>query len=185
MDIAFSYQVSEPVVVMDVGGYQGEFTDWVRKTYGCGVHIFEPSAETFRFLIEKYKHDPLVWPYDVALEDEHKEGILHGEANCKTIYKNSESPMSETIKIRDVWKFIDNHKFEKVDILKLNCEGSEYKILPRLIETHKIEIVKNIVVQFHYFTETAGQEKEEILKKLDETHRIEYQDDHWMWLIRK
>ena len=57
-----------------------------------------------------------------------------------------------------------------VDLLALNCEGSEYNILDRLIETGAISKVRQLLVQFHAFYTDAETRRDAIRQRLAETH---------------
>ena len=53
------------------------------------------------------------------------------------------------ISIKDINEVIDVLDIVKIDLLKLNIEGSEYELLDHLIDTGTIEIVESLLVQFH------------------------------------
>lgn len=185
MDIGFDYKITQPGVVMDVGAYNGDFIDYIRPKYQCGVHAFEPSKEKFAALIKKYAYDPLIWPYNVALEDEDCQRILYGENDGRSLYGHTED--GEVVKVRDIWGFITSFKFPKIDILKLNCEGSEYKIIQRLFDKEKLKDVVNLVVQWHFFFPGAEVHYNDLVEKLKLTHERQFycQTSHWEWWVRK
>ena len=182
MDIGFDYQISENPVIFDVGGYNGEFTEYISNKYKCGVHIFEPVRSSFIRIVEKFKQNPLIWPYDVALEDRDCDGEIHIRDNSSSMY--ADGPV-EPIRIRDIYKFIQGFKLNKIDILKLNCEGSEFKILNRLIDIGWISNVTNIVVQFHAIFGHSSGELDTLKNNLLKTHNIKFQDAHWSWFVKK
>jgi FkbM family methyltransferase len=179
-DIDFDYQLDKMSVVMDIGGYEGDFADLMRRKYNCGVHIFEPTIEKFRHIKERFHSDPMVWPYYCALEDENKYGDIFLCNNASSIYHKTDR--TETIKIRDIYFFVIAFKFFHIDLLKMNCEGSEYKILKRLIEKDWLKNVRQIVVQFHGI---PAENKEELEALLYEKYDIKHKCDYWQWLKLK
>lgn len=187
MDIAFEYQITDPGVVLDVGSYNGEFIDYIRPKYGCGIHAFEPQREKFSNILKKYAYDPLVWPYNVALEDRMAESSIYGHDNGKSFYRDVDESLAETVRIRDIWDFIRSFKLPKIDILKMNCEGSEYPILERLASVGFLGNVRNIVVQFHFLQADMEERYNRIVEKLSETHERKFNcvNSHWEWWVSK
>jgi hypothetical protein len=60
-------------------------------------------------------------------------------------------------------------------MISMNCEGSEYKILPRMIQTNIVTSFKNIQVQFHYENILNALEmRDRIRTKLSKTHVEQY-----------
>lgn len=176
MDIAFDYKLTPASVVLDVGGYRGDFAAWCRETYGCGIHIFEPVRAHFKHIVERFKHDPFYWPYPCALEDRDWECDIYLRDNSSSLYSPSDT--WERIKVRDILTFIQAFRFERVNLLKMNCEGSEFAILERLIGAEWINRVDQIVVQFHSNKDWSVLDTTDRLRK---THACEYRDEHWEW----
>lgn len=176
-DIDFDYQLNHLSVIFDVGGYTGDFAEMIRTKYGCGIHIFEPVSEHFKRIVERFKHDPMYWPYDIALGSSDREGHIFLNTNSSSMFIGSGT--TESVKVRDIAKFIGAFKFFHIDLLKLNCEGSEYEILDRIYDMKWIENVKQIVVQFHGIGKDIKQSDYE--DRLSLTHECKYRDDHWQW----
>jgi len=174
MDIGFDYKLNNNSIVFDVGGYKGDFTDYIVNKYNCGVHVFEPLKSHFKIILERFKNNPMVWPYSVALEDIDCEGNIRVLDNSSGLYADSGS--LETIKIRDIYKFIKSFKYDKIDLIKLNCEGSEYKILDRLYFKNYINNINNFVIQFH-----DVKDKNYYIDKLSQSHKINHKCDYWVW----
>ena len=60
---------------------------------------------------------------------------------------------------------------DPVDLMAINCEGSEYNILNRLIFSGKIKSIRHILVQFHAFVHDAEARRDALQKELSNTHR--------------
>lgn len=174
-DINFDYQLDPMSVVFDVGGYHGDFAKLIRDKYGCGVHVFEPVREHFSIIVEKFKNDPMIWPYNIALEDRNAEAQISLLDNSSSLY--SESDKKEEIRIRDIIEFIGAFKLDRIDLLKMNCEGSEYPILSTLLENGWMPKVRNITVQFHATSWVRSKFEENLLL----THNRLHHCDHWQW----
>ena len=68
-------------------------------------------------------------------------------------------------------EFFDEEKIEEIDLLYLNIEGSEYKLLDQLIESGLINKIKHLQVQFHNYIDDASNKRKLIRKHLDKTHK--------------
>lgn len=40
---------------------------------------------------------------------------------------------------------------ERVELLKLDCEGGEYDIIQRLVDTNKLSLINQIIVEIHFY----------------------------------
>ena len=49
----------------------------------------------------------------------------------------------------DIVEFVDSEKITEIDLLKINIEGGEYDVIPRLLDTKMINKIKYIQIQFH------------------------------------
>jgi len=56
----------------------------------------------------------------------------------------------------------------------MNIEGSEYKVLKDMIETGAIQRIKTLQVQFHRMTFLYPIKKYLIIKKLRNTHKLNW-----------
>jgi predicted LPLAT superfamily acyltransferase len=62
------------------------------------------------------------------------------------INNSSEYIYAKTIRLST---YIKNHDLEKIDVLKIDAEGSEFKIIQDLIETKVIDKIKIILYEDH------------------------------------
>ena len=85
--------------------------------------------------------------------------------------------------VRDVLSVWEELDLGRVDLMKINIEGSEYPLLRRLIETTLIQQIDNIQVQFHDFVDDAARQRDELRRQLeptnDETWCYEFVWENW------
>ena len=62
----------------------------------------------------------------------------------------------------------------RVAVAKINIEGGEYEVLPRLIDSGLIEEIDEVQVQFHDVVPNAKQRMNEILADLALSHEPTY-----------
>jgi len=92
-----------------------------------------------------------------------------------SLYPNTKKQYNKKRKIKvecvDLSEWIrDNINKDDFIVLKLNVEGEEYKIIPRLIETNIIEHINVLFVEFHSLkirpTLKTKYTKDQLMKKL-------------------
>jgi FkbM family methyltransferase len=143
-------------VVFDVGANVGE---WTRHCLGVtpdlNVHMFEPSAFTFKKLRESE------WPLTVSLNnyglgERDEQLLLHiagdgsglNSIHQRNGVKYAETNASEAINIRTIDGYCKDNNINQIDFLKIDVEGHELAVLKgagNLLKGGKIGLI-----QFEY-----------------------------------
>lgn len=168
--LLIDYPLNDGCVVIDVGGYTGNFSDKILKLYNPHLIILEPVKKYSKILMNKYSKNKNVSIYEYGLSDSDSNQKIFLSDDGTSLFKKSDS--SETIKLVDSAKFVK--KYKKVDLMSINIEGAEYDVLERLIESGVIKRIKNLQVQFHSFAPKAEQRRKILLKKLSKTHSTRF-----------
>ena len=146
-ELLFKYlKLNSNSVIIDGGCYEGEFTKEILIRYGSKVLAFEPLDLKYKKLNVIFKNNKLVKLYKNALFDNNNRIYLSIDGlNSSTVNNNNNNKiLVKAINILDILK-----KFRRIDLLKLNVEGAEYKILAKLINGHKLKNISNYLIQFH------------------------------------
>ncbi len=156
--------------VVDVGGYKGDWTAKILDKYGPFVDVFEPVKEFVEHLRTRFQGDYRVSIHPVALEDKHELRDIYLDEDSSSFFPNVKRTRKASIIVDD----ISMYPLGGADLISLNVEGSEYIILPRMIETGMVGFFKNIQIQFHYNIPGALDRREEIRQELFKTHVEQY-----------
>jgi FkbM family methyltransferase len=156
--------------VVDVGGYKGDWTAKILDKYGPFVDVFEPVKEFVKHLRTRFQGDYRVSIHPVALEDKHELRQIFLDEDSSSFFPDVKRQRKADIIVDD----IATYPLGGADLISINAEGSEYKILPRLIETKMIDLFKNVQVQFHWTVPGANDLRNEIREKLSKTHIQQY-----------
>lgn len=133
------YQVKENDIVVDCGASNGIFTCSILDKKPKHVFCLEPSKVLFPYLVKNTVGYP-VTQINKAITNGN--GIT--DVNWGNVYADEGS--YETIQ----WKtFIDRFGIDKIDFLKLDCEGGEYDIFTDNNIDYLINNVEHIVGEFH------------------------------------
>lgn len=162
-------------IVIDIGSYDGV---WIKKFVdmhdNCKAICFEPSSKFYNKSLQNLsgyidKNKIIVNKYGLGEKD--NIAFINDDLGLAT---KIQATGSEKIIIKDIGEILS--AYDEIYLLKMNIEGSEYKCIPRLIETGLIKRIKNLQIQFH----PIGTKKEtidsyrKIFKMLSQTHKIDY-----------
>jgi FkbM family methyltransferase len=124
----------------------------------CELHAFEPDKDTFRLLklnIEENNFDN-VYLYNVALSDrtglsefyidKQKPGALRMSLKSERMQKDK--TMVKTITLSS---FIQNNiRDRNIDLLKMDVEGVEDKVIMDLAYNGNLQNVHSMVIEYHH-----------------------------------
>lgn len=124
-------------IVVDGGGYKGEWSKYILKQFGCKVYIFEPHPENMakvRNLVGDDKNAVLI---QKALFGKNGTQKLRMTPNADgySLYDRSKNRrIINEINVPTVRldTFMEEFKIPHIDLIKLNVEGAEVDILMSL-----------------------------------------------------
>jgi FkbM family methyltransferase len=176
--LRFHYPLTNESTVFDVGGYRGNFVREIVARYDPHVYVFEPVPEFFEQLVKEFGANPKAKMYNYGLSDcdSISQMLLAGESS--TIYTAGE--IQATVQLRDIQTVVQELGITRIDLIKINIEGGEYKLLRRMLATGLVSICQDIQVQFHTFYPKSGRLRSEIRNALQETHFAAY-DYPFVW----
>ena len=146
-------------IVIDIGANIGEVSTYINDKFGCKIYCYEPHPGAFKYLKKKLKkyENISIFNYAVSNQNSEKNFYLHKNSSSEddliysqaaSLEENKENVSLEKktivkcIHINDILK-----KFKKIDCIKIDIEGHEYKILPFLIENKSL--IKKVICELH------------------------------------
>ena len=169
----YTYPLTKDSIVFDVGAYEGEWADTIYKKYGCNIYVFEPVKDYYEALEKKFKNISRIHVFGFGLAGQTRDDKITHDAESSSTLKQSTD--SEVIKLVDIKSFCDEHKINKIDLIKINIEGGEYELLNRVLDTGLIKIIDRVLVQFHDFVLNGELKMEGIQRRLSKTHKPTFQ----------
>jgi len=180
----YDYPLDDQSLVIDLGGYEGDWTSNIHSKFGSRVVVFEPVARFAAAINERFAGNGNIEVLQFGLGAvTETQTIYLGGAGSSTVRKRAEA---EEIRLVDVKRWFDDNEISSVALMKINIEGGEYDLLDRMLETGLAASVQNFQIQFHNFTVEASRRMERIQRCLSETHDLTYQYEFvWENWLRK
>lgn len=145
----YEYEVLTGEKIIDIGSYQGEWSNEMIRRYGCNVELFEALENR------------AAWLFDGELE-------FGGAFYYSTQFADNKPYRYKCV---DIAPFLQS----EIAVCKINIEGGEYDLLNYIIFTGAIRNIRNLQVQFHEVDVIDWQEKYNTLAtRLSMTHRLSW-----------
>lgn len=166
-----AFPLVEDSLVWIVGGYSGKTAAFYADTYNPYVEIFEPQVAFATMLAQKFADNPKVVVHPFGLWDRkgRQPMALGGTDGATFVYPvDYAGEMSEDAGFLDIIEAIGK---SQIDLLFLNCEGSEFGILSRMLRRKRLAQVKYLMVQFHPLILGAHvNHYERLCERISQTH---------------
>jgi len=165
---------------IDIGGNEGIISQYINDKFNCKIYIYEPHPGCFNILKKKFSNAKNINVHNFAVSNTNKKQKFYfhklSKNNLDTSYSEGAS-LEKKKKGLDKKKFIYANtidikklikKFLKIDVIKIDIETHEYKILPAILKN--IKNIKKI------YCELNGKIKYKYLEK---------QYDYWKKILIK
>lgn len=176
--LRLDYDLNADSLVVDVGGYLGQWSSDVFAMYGCTIHIFEPASLIASRLQHRFARNPKILVHPCALAKANGHAALNLCADGSSLFKTAATQESITLVEADC--FLREQGVERIDLIKINIEGAEYDLLEHLIAAGWMARVVNLQVQFHDCVPDAAKRLAAIEVLLKETHDLTWRYP-WVW----
>lgn len=162
---ALDWPLTKDSVVVEVGGYEGRWSSRIAKKYGCTLHVYEPQKWAYEKLLQLGLDIPNYNVHNYAIGDETKIDALMGEFGtdaCSFLVTTRERGTGSMVRAD-----MALYPLSEIDLMMINIEGYEFKLLLYMIECGLLKKVKRLCVQWHLFADPDGQQYEAIKHVFD------------------
>lgn len=174
--LRLNYPLNSKSIVLDLGGYIGDWAALIMCKYNCNIHIFEPINKFYNKIKDRFEFNDKIKLHHFGLSSYNDNVKIDAEKADSTsiFFINEDETKNELIELKSIIDFLNNNKLFSIDLLKLNIEGSEYDVLESLIQSGLIKNIKHIQVQFHNINDKSVSRRNKIREFLSETHNETY-----------
>ncbi len=140
--------------------------------YGCKVFAFDPTPKSISWL--KKQHLPNNFQYfDYGLSAQNGFVELFPPKNpnhiSHSIVRKDHANSPIIVKVKNLTTIMKELGHNKIDILKMDIEGSEYEIIDDIIENNFD--IKQILIEFHHrFSSISAQKTRDAIQKLNKAN---------------
>ena len=143
-----TYDLDRESVVVDIGGYIGDFAHEIYARYGSTVHVFEPVPKFYGRCVDRFRGNPKIIPHCFGLGSTSGRFNISEDDDASSFIVPSTSK-TLTAEMRAIVPTLPELGISEIDLLKINVEGGEYDILPTLIDAGWMPRIRDLQVQFH------------------------------------
>lgn len=169
----FDYELAPDSLVLDLGGYEGQWASDLYARQRCRIDVFEPVARFAAAIGERFRRNPDIRVFAHALGGSTRRETLSVRGASSSAYKRKST--AEEVQFVDVAQWFDEQRIGEARLMKINIEGGEYELLERMLEVGLTARVADLQIQFHNFTPDAAERMAAIQRGLAATHRPTYQ----------
>lgn len=148
------FEIPEQGTIIDIGAFIGDYSIWAAKqSPKSKIFAIEPSHENYSLLKTNIKlnNTDNITPVHLAINSSEKEVILAttGVNLGQSYITADENDKNDRVSALSLVEFFKQNKISLCQIMKLDCEGSEYDILlnsdKKFLKSH----IEKIVMEFH------------------------------------
>ena len=169
-ELLYDLPVQTGSLVIDAGGYEGEWTAGMVSRYGCKSKIYEPVPLYVEKLKSYFKSNELVEINMAALGGEDRKTIFNLDNNGTSEFIGANAGRNIEADVVDVARIFNNLSGTRVACFKSNIEGGEYELLERMLETNNISLCDSLLIQFHRQPVGYEERYRKIFASLQKTH---------------
>jgi len=181
----YLFDIDNNSLVIDLGGYKGQWASDIYSRYKCRIMIFEPVKKYADKMSARFKKNDQIEVFNIALGNSKRTEIISMRDDASSTFLDY--GVKEEIQFVDIFEFFNINNIDQVNLMKINIEGGEYEVIPRLIETGLIQKIEHIQVQFHNIGNESEMQMSKIHLALSQTHkctkRYKFVWENWIRLI--
>ena len=121
-------------VVVEVGGYLGDYADEIVARYGCTVHVLEPVPQFAQVLRARFRDRSTVRVHECGIGLSESTAQLRLSADATGAWTTG---AEITVPLR-AWTDLREEFGPTIDLMAVNIEGGEYQLIKDLHAAHAL-----------------------------------------------
>ncbi len=169
--IRLDYPLDSTSVFFELGGFVGDYSSKIVDKFDTKAYIFEPKVDYFKELEKKFNGNKKINIYNLGLSDFNGTAYMDETGESSSIVTNKSKNL-EKVEVVKLSTFINKENIEIIDLININIEGSEYKVLNNLIDSKVISKIRSLQIQFHKNIALSTWKRFRIHRRLSKTHKL-------------
>lgn len=167
--LRYEFPLSDESIVFDLGGYRGDWAAEMFSRYKCQIYIFEPVPKYYEEILKRFEHIPKIKVFNFGLGSKLERIPIGIDGDASSLFlENAEFTVQA--RVVPTHDFFNENGIEKIDLMKINIEGSEYDLLSGMIDHDLAKRVEYFQIQFHEIDEVSDRNAKEIRGHLIRDH---------------
>lgn len=148
--------VNDPRVILDIGANLGQAATRYRAMYPYAeIFSFEPVPDSVKALRSRFAADEHFQAHQLAVSDNCSdvEMYLQFECQCNSLLKPAEARKhKDTMTVRSITvdQFCHDNGIQRIDILKIDAEGSERAVLIGAEEMFGKRAIRSVFIEVYF-----------------------------------
>lgn len=170
--LRLDYDLGRDSLVVDVGGFRGQWASDIYARFRSRVVVFEPVPEFAIQLAERFagNDDVEVVPVGLAGRSRREDMLLDEDASSALLGGGRRV----SVDLVAAAPYLEQRCISAIDLMKVNIEGGEYELLEHLLDTGWVDRIGHLQIQFHDFVPNADARTASIRRRLAESHRCDW-----------
>jgi FkbM family methyltransferase len=175
-DLLGALPVTTDDVVIDAGGFEGDWAAAMLERFGCRVELFEPIPSFAEACRMRFAKNGRVRVHEAALGGSERTARFAIDSVASSEF-TERGPGSVEARVVDIAGVTDRLLAAHRDVacLKLNIEGGEYEVLERLAGCGALARCRSVLVQFHAQPDGWEERLRRARIELGKAHRCAWQ----------
>jgi len=172
--IKFLLQEKKDLLIFDVGAHTGQTLEYYSKHFEeASIYSFEPFKESFEILNKKSKEYPMSKVHNIGFSNQETESSFYSyigpdedysqmnsllefenDALLEWGFKNPKDIEQVSCSFDTLDNFTKNNHINEIDLLKIDVQGAEYKVLEggvNLLKDKKVDLIlMEIIIASNY-----------------------------------
>ena len=169
--LRYEYPLHQDAVVIDAGGYLGDFATEINARYNAHVFVYEPIPDFCQKIDQRLGENSKVQTICAGL------GATAQQVTMSLDEESTSAHLGQGDLDVQVLAFDQEMKrlgIKHIDLMKINIEGGEYDLIDHLFATGWIDRITDLQIQFHDFVPEAQARRDAIRQRLSRTHQSTY-----------
>jgi len=163
-------------IVLDFGGYVGDYSASLVRAYGCRIEVFEPIRSFAQQLRGRFSGDSNVSIHECGIASQRETRVFRISQDATGAFATGE-PQEVVF---EAVEYVNRVAAGPIDLIHINIEGGEYELIPCLADAGVLERAARVFVQFHR-AGAASTENRQHCERILATHHDMLWDYDWLW----
>ena len=153
-------------VVLDFGGYLGDYAAAISNRYQSQIHVFEPVPQFFAVLEDRFADQANITIHRYGIAGSHRVRTFGESADGTGAFAEG---TGINVQFRSA-EYLAELMPHSIDLIAVNIEGGEYELIPALDHVGLLARANRLFIQFHRVGSDPTGHRESCRRILESTH---------------